>query len=117
MAKQARSPIIFVILGGGLTAMPPVGVRMGTHILLEVHDAPFDVLNSSARVLSSLYAAVHAGGLTVVGELAHEFPVQGCSAILMISESHLSIHTWPENGYAAVCSGALRPSVSTTSLR
>jgi S-adenosylmethionine decarboxylase proenzyme len=83
---------------------PATGVteRMGTHVLLEVHSAPFAVLNSSASVLAALYAAVAAGGLTVVGELVHEFPVQGCSAVLMISESHLSIHTWPERGYAAV---------------
>lgn len=79
-----------------------ISSRMGTHVLLEVHNAPFAVLNNSASVLAALYAAADAGGLTVVGQMVHEFPVQGCSAVLMISESHLSIHTWPEHGYASV---------------
>lgn len=61
-------------------------------------------------MLAAMRSAVQAGGLTTVNEFVHEFPVQGCSAVLMISESHLSIHTWPEHGYAAVdlftCGGA-----------
>lgn len=76
--------------------------RMGTHVFVELFDAPFAQLNSSTSVVSALRAAVAAGGLTVVGELVHEFPVMGISALLLISESHLSIHTWPERGYAAV---------------
>lgn len=76
--------------------------RMGTHIFLELYDAPFAYLNSSSTVLSALRNAVSTGGLTVVGELLHEFPIMGISAVLLISESHLSIHTWPERGYAAV---------------
>lgn len=87
--------------------------RRGTHIILEVTDAPFAVLNSSSAVLAALHAAVAAGGLTVVGDMVHEFPVQGFSAVLMISESHLSVHTWPEDGYAAVdmftCGAAAPP--------
>ena len=79
-----------------------IGERMGTHVLLEVHHAPFALLNSSTQVLAALNAGITAGGLTVVGQMVHEFPVMGVSAVLMISESHLSIHTWPENGYAAV---------------
>ena len=77
-------------------------MRFGTHLLLEVSDAPYSTLNSSTSVLAALHAAVEAGGLNVVNQLVHEFPVQGCSAVLMISESHLSIHTWPEHGYAAI---------------
>ena len=77
-------------------------MRLGTHLLLEVSDAPYATLNSSTSVLAALQAAVEAGGLDVVHQVVHEFPVQGCSAVLMISESHLSIHTWPEHGYAAI---------------
>ena len=76
--------------------------RLGTHIFLEIFDAPFATLNSSHAVTLALRAATTAGGLTVVGELTHSFPVQGVSALLLISESHLSIHAWPERGYAAV---------------
>ena len=62
--------------------------RMGTHIFLELYDAPFAYLNSSSTVLSALRNAVSTGGLTVVGELLHEFPIMGISAVLLISESH-----------------------------
>jgi hypothetical protein len=61
-----------------------VGTRLGTHILLEVTAAPFERLNSSQMVLAAMHAAIEAGGLTVVGELAHQFPVMGFSAVLMI---------------------------------
>ena len=81
----------------------PAGVeRLGTHLLVELFDAPFDMLNSSSAVLRALRSAVEIGGLTVVGELVHSFPVMGVSALLLISESHLSVHTWTERGYAAV---------------
>lgn len=76
--------------------------RLGTHIFLEAFGAPFAALNSSATVSAALRSAVAAAGLTVVGEHVHQFPVMGVSSVLLISESHLSIHTWPERGYAAV---------------
>jgi S-adenosylmethionine decarboxylase proenzyme len=92
-----------LLLARPLSGAPLAGPkRMGTHILLEVTDAPFAVLNSSSQVMGALRAAVAAGGLTVVGEVVHQFPEQGFSAVIMISESHLSVHTWPEAGYAAV---------------
>jgi S-adenosylmethionine decarboxylase proenzyme len=89
--------------GVGVAAAAPVGLeRLGTHVLIELYDAPFQLLNSTTAVAAALNAAVAAGGLTVVGELVHQFPVMGVSGILLISESHLSVHTWPERGYAAV---------------
>ena len=69
---------------GALPAAGAVGTRLGTHILLEVTSAPFERLNSSQLVLAAMHAAIKAGGLTVVGELAHQFPVMGFSAVLMI---------------------------------
>lgn len=98
---------MFLVLISALSARVPTQhdsavERLGTHILLEVFDAPFTQLNSTVSQLTALQAAVAAGGLTVVGELSHQFPVMGASAILLISESHLSIHAWPERGYAAV---------------
>lgn len=76
--------------------------RLGTHAMLEVLDAPFDALNSTDRVLGALRAAAASGNLTVLGEHVHAFPVMGVSVLLLLSESHLSAHTWPERGYAAV---------------
>merc|ERR1719183_1308218 len=48
-----------------------------------------------------MVTAVMDGGLTMVDEKFFDFPVMGCSGVVVISESHLSIHTWPQDGYAA----------------
>ena len=66
--------------------LAPVALRerLGTHMLLEVFSAPFDRLNSSTHVLAAMHAAISAGSLSVVGELSHQFPVMGFSAVIMI---------------------------------
>ena len=52
-------------------------------------------------------------GATVLGESFHPFQPQGVSGVVVIAESHLSIHTWPEYGYAAVdiftCGTSVQP--------
>ena len=67
-------------------ALAPIALRerLGTHMLLEVFSAPFDRLNSSSHVLAAMHAAISAGSLSVVGELSHQFPVMGFSAVIMI---------------------------------
>ena len=104
-----RPATLLLVLSLGASALPAYGravhglqERHGTHVLIEVASAPFGVLNSTAAVQHAMRAAVTAGRLTVLGEKYHEFPVMGVSGLLLISESHLSIHTWPEHGYAAV---------------
>jgi S-adenosylmethionine decarboxylase proenzyme len=47
-----------------------------------------------------MLAAANASGATVLGESFHQFSPQGVSGVLIIAESHLTIHTWPEHGYA-----------------
>ena len=76
--------------------------RLGTHIILEVAGVNFDLLDNATLIPSVLRAAADAASLTVLDEVYHEFPVQGLSGLLLISESHLSYHTWPEHGYASV---------------
>jgi S-adenosylmethionine decarboxylase len=82
---------------------PQLELQLGSHGLLEVRDVALERLNSTADVLASMLAAVKAGGLTLVGEpMMQHFPVMGVSGILLLSESHISVHTWPEHGYAAI---------------
>ncbi len=47
-----------------------------------------------------LRQAARAGELTVVGSAIHEFPGGGVTGVLLLSESHFSVHTWPERGHA-----------------
>ena len=47
-------------------------------------------------------AAAEAAGATVVADVFHRYRPQGVTGVVVIEESHLSVHTWPEHGYAAV---------------
>lgn len=49
-----------------------------------------------------LQRAAIAAGATIVGKVFHRFSPHGVSGVVVVQESHISIHTWPEEGYAAV---------------
>lgn len=86
---------------------------LGRHILLELKDCDKEVLNNLSIIKSILPAAASAAGATVLGESFHQFAPQGVSGVVIIAESHLFIHTWPECGYAAVdiftCGNTVQP--------
>ncbi|MBN2559942.1 MAG: adenosylmethionine decarboxylase [Phycisphaerae bacterium] len=72
-----------------------------THCILELYDCPSHLLDDKAFVTNALREAVEHGLATLLHEVSHHFHPQGVTALALISESHLSIHTWPEYGYAA----------------
>ncbi|MBI4311780.1 MAG: adenosylmethionine decarboxylase [Chloroflexi bacterium] len=75
---------------------------LGTHIILELRECNSQLLNDYAFVRSTLIDAANSVGATIIGESFHRFHPIGVTGIVAIAESHLSIHTWPEYGYAAV---------------
>ena len=75
---------------------------LGTQILLELKGCDQHLLNDLAYVRQALIQAAREVGVNIVGEAFYRFDPQGVTGILAIAESHLSIHTWPEYGYAAV---------------
>lgn len=75
---------------------------LGTHILLDLAGAPFATLDDPAVVESALVETVAAMGAHVLGVHLHRLAPQGISGVVVITESHLTIHTWPERGEAAV---------------
>lgn len=79
-------------------AVPPTG----THCLLELYGCPFDRLNDLPQLRADLRAAAEQSGATWLGDLAQAFTPQGVTVLVLLAESHLSIHTWPEAGYAAI---------------
>jgi S-adenosylmethionine decarboxylase len=81
--------------------MEPQAV-FGRHILLELYDCPAPLLKDGAALEAALRAAAAAMGATVVTATFHQFSPYGISGVVIIQESHLTIHTWPEHGYAAV---------------
>ncbi len=75
---------------------------LGQHLILELEGCPAAVLDDRDTVSRVMSQAVEASGATKVQTFFHQFAPQGVSGVVIISESHFSIHTWPEYGYAAV---------------
>jgi S-adenosylmethionine decarboxylase len=83
----------------------------GTHLIIDLYDAKS--LDDPARIEAVLVDAAQRAGATVLGAEFHHFqPNGGVSGVVVLAESHISIHTWPERGYAALdvfMCGACRP--------
>lgn len=75
---------------------------LGRHLILELMGCPGSILDDPAYVEQAMLGAVEASGATMIKPFFHQFAPQGVSGMVIISESHFSIHTWPEYGYAAV---------------
>ena len=82
---------------------PPAPSRpLGIHILLDLGGAPFATLDDPLLIQEALLSTIREMGATVLGVDLHRLSPQGISGVVVISESHLTIHTWPERGEAAV---------------
>ena len=73
----------------------------GKHCLRELHGCPKDLRDDPTFVQDTLRKASEASRATILQVVAHRFEPQGVTALGLLSESHISIHTWPENSYAA----------------
>lgn len=75
---------------------------LGKHYLIELHGCTADLLENVATVERILVRAAQEMNATIVMQKFHAFSPVGVSGMVVIEESHLSIHTWPEWQYAAV---------------
>ncbi len=86
---------------------------LGRHLLLELFDCDVEAINNLEAVKTVLVEAARRARATIVDVVFHEFNPFGISGVVVIAESHLSIHTWPEYRYAAVdifsCGSMLQP--------
>lgn len=86
---------------------------LGRHVLLELHGCNPETLKKVDIMRDIMVGAARACGATIVDVVFHEFNPFGVSGVVVIAESHLSIHTWPEHRYAAVdiftCGDTLKP--------
>lgn len=76
--------------------------KLGRHILAEFYNCDSDVLNNKELVAQYMEEAAIAANATIVTSDFHMFSPWGVSGVVVIQESHLAIHTWPEYGYAAI---------------
>ena len=72
------------------------------HILFTLRGCPYGLLDDEAHVRNVLANAAHLSQSTLLNVSSHKFNPHGVTAVALLAESHISIHTWPENGMA-VC--------------
>lgn len=74
---------------------------LGIHCIAELYECPPELLDDEGFVKKSLCEAVEHGFASLLHEVSHKFQPQGVTALALIAESHVAIHTWPEFGYVA----------------
>lgn len=74
---------------------------MGDHYLINLYGCNPLRLDDQSFIRETLELACHTGKLNILNMMLHKFEPQGVTAIALLSESHISIHTWPENKTAA----------------
>jgi len=88
--------------------------------LVELRDCNPEVLKKASVVEEIMVSAAREAKATIIDHSFHEFNPFGVSGMVIIAESHLSIHTWPEYGYAAVdiftCGNIIKPQDAATYL-
>lgn len=88
----------------------------GRHVTMDLREVSFDKLNDVDFLRNAMVEAVNRMGATIVGENFIKFTPQGVTGVLVLSESHFSIHTYPEEGFAAIdcytCGTTVDPEVA-----
>ena len=91
-------------------------VNNSKHFLLELYRCDYEKLDDESFVRCTLNNAAKLANATVLNLMSNKFEPQGVTAIALLSESHLSIHTWPEVNYSAVdiftCGQNMKPEIS-----
>lgn len=95
---------------------------LGRHLICEFHGVDEALLKDKEFLRELLVKAAVASGSTIIGDYFHKFGSgMGVTGVVIIAESHLSIHTWPEYGYAAIdiftCGENINPWSSLNLLR
>jgi S-adenosylmethionine decarboxylase len=75
---------------------------LGLHILMEFNECDAEILNDMVFLEHAMNKAAEVSKATIIKSVFHQFSPQGVTGVVVVAESHLAIHTWPEHGYAAV---------------
>ncbi len=75
---------------------------LGLHILAEYYNCEAAVLDKIEIIKEAMNEAAKIANATIVETVIHQFSPHGVSGVVVIAESHISIHTWPEHNYVAI---------------
>tara|TARA_B100000214_G_scaffold196603_1_gene142293 strand:+ start:22 stop:489 length:468 start_codon:yes stop_codon:yes gene_type:complete len=76
--------------------------NIGMHCILELYQCDHAKLNDEAFIRTTITSSAKVAGATLINLVTHSFKPQGVTGLALLAESHISIHTWPEIGYAAI---------------
>lgn len=75
---------------------------MGKHLLLEVYNVSFDLLNNLNPLLKVVVEAINQSNMTILNTYSHVFTPQGLTIVICLEESHVSLHTFPEHNCVSI---------------
>lgn len=75
---------------------------IGKHLTVDMYGCSFDTLNNLEFIQSAMLTAIQESNMTLLNFSYHKFEPQGLTALALLADSHLSVHTYPELGYAAL---------------
>ena len=87
---------------GWKSPTPQATDMVGKNCILELYECDPSRLDDEAFLRTSITTAAKSAGATLLNLITHHFEPQGVTGLALLAESHISIHTWPESGYAAV---------------
>ncbi len=92
-------------------------IHQSKHLLLELYRCDYEKLNDESFLRCTLNRAAKLAKASVLNLISNKFDPQGVTAIALLAESHISIHTWPESNYSAVdiftCGQYMMPEVAS----
>ena len=92
-------------------------IHQSKHLLLELYRCDYEKLNDESFLRCTLNKAAKLAKASVLNLISNKFEPQGVTAIALLAESHISIHTWPESNYSAVdiftCGQNMMPEVAS----
>jgi S-adenosylmethionine decarboxylase len=72
------------------------------HVVFDCYGCEQALLDDEERIASILVSAAELANMRVIGKISHKFTPQGITVVLLLAESHIAIHTWPEARFAAI---------------
>ena len=75
---------------------------VGVHVVLDIFDCDYNQLENQTYLISVIEQLTSILGTDVIVETCHKFSPQGISMVLIISASHITVHTWPEDHYIGI---------------
>ncbi|MEM4218283.1 MAG: adenosylmethionine decarboxylase [Candidatus Methanomethylicaceae archaeon] len=91
-------------------------IALGRHCICELYDCDRELLDNCSYLRKLFVDAAKQAGATVIKVAFHRFNPHGVSGVVVIAESHLTVHTWPEFGYAAVDVFTCGPLINNTAI-